>query len=247
MDMGKILKWPILYIVVQFGLIFLCAFLFIGFENNINDFAPFLAKYRIILVLTLGLIFIPLLVKDFQKEKMIVEKLNAKDIMFIILIGSILSVLYNTLVYYFNQVFDFTNLFSENTFLWQTMISVGIIGPILEEYMFRGVMYRDLKKQYSNIKSILICTTIFALLHFTSIQMLYAFAFGFMLIFSYERYRNIAAPIILHMASNLTTIFWTNILIQNYFLLNYSVYLIALIILIVVFGRLKKIWYNANR
>lgn len=245
--MGKILKWPILYIAVQFGMIFLCAFLFIGLGYNANDFAFFLAKYKIIIALLLGIIFIPLLIHAYHKEKVATKPLQLKDIFLFFLVGVSLSILFNTFVYYLDRVFDFTNLYGKNTQFFTNLISVGMIGPILEEYMFRGVVYHECKKQYSNMKSILICTILFTLLHFTFVQMIYAFAFSFILIYVYERYQNIKAPIILHMASNITTMIWTIILIQNHFVFNYIIYLFALIILIIIFVRLKKMWYNSGR
>jgi len=239
--MGKILKWPIVYIAVQFGIIFLCAFLFVGLGYNVNDFAPFLAKYKIVLALLLGIIFIPLLIHTYHKEKIETKPMYLKDILLFGIIGITISILFNTFFYYLNQVFAFTNLYGENTSIWTNLISVGIIGPILEEYMFRGVVYSECKKKYSNMQSMFICTILFTLLHFNFVQMIYAFAFGFLLIYAYEKYQNIKAPIILHMASNITTMLWTTVLIQNHFFINYSIYIVSLVILITTFVRLKKI------
>lgn len=245
--MGKVLKWPILYVVVQFGLIFLCAFLFIGLGNNVNDFAPFLAKYKLVLVCLLSVIFIPLLRREYQKEKELSKPITKKEIIVICLLGMTLSILYNTIVYCANNIFHFTNLYGENSYFWSNLIGVGILGPILEEYMFRGVMYHDLKKQYSNMKSILICTSIFALLHFTFVQIIYAFTFGLLLIYIYERYQNIKWPILLHILSNITTLFWSTLLIKNNWVINYGGLVCSLCLLIGIFVGTKKIWYNASR
>lgn len=246
-NMGKILKWPILYIAVQFGLVFLCAFLFVGFGNAVDDFAPFLAKYKIILALLLGITFIPLLMHEYHKEKKITTSLTLMNIVILCFMGVSLSILFNTIVYYLNNVFQFTNLYAGNQEIWSNLISVGVLGPILEEYMFRGVVYRECQKQYSNMKSILICTILFTILHFTFVQMVYAFAFGFILIYVYEKYQNIKASIVIHMASNITTMLWTIILIKNNFVFNYIIYLLALLLLIITFVRIRKMWYNAGR
>lgn len=245
-NMGKILKWPILYIAVQFGLIFLCAFLFVGFGNEVDAFASFLMKYKFLLALLLGIIFIPLLMHTYHKEKPVSKSLSIAKILSLCLVGISLSILFNTVVYYLNNVWQFTNLYTGNQVLLGNLISVGILGPILEEYMFRGIVYRECKKQYSNMKSILLCTALFSLLHFTMVQMIYAFALGFLLIYMYEKYQNIQAPIVLHMFSNITTMLWTAILIKNNFVVNYIVYLLALVSLIITFVWIRKMWYNSS-
>lgn len=245
--MGKILKWPILYIAVQLGIVFLCTFLFIGFGYNIEETTVILGKYKIVLAILLGCIFIPLLIRDYRKEKRKTEKLTLNNIVLIVLIGVTLSIIYNTLVYYLNQTFHFTNLYSSDNQIITNLISVGIIGPIIEEYMFRGVIYDACQKRYNNMKSILICTALFTVMHFTIVQMIYAFALGFILIYVYLKCKNIKAAIWLHMTSNITTTLWSIVLLKNNFTLNYIVYLVFLIILIITFVRLKKIWYNSSR
>ena len=49
-----------------------------------------------------------------------------------------------------------------------------------------------------------------------------------------EILKNIKAPIILHMASNITTTLFLPILIQNNLIINYSIFLICLILLIMI-------------
>ena len=227
----KIIKWPLIYFLFQFVLIFLLAYTYISSGNDVNLFNEYLSSKQIYLAFILAFIFIPLLIKDYKKINF--DKKNKINYLQLILIGIILSLIYNVFAYYFNFLLK-TSLFDNNNNLIITLISTGLIGPIIEELMFRGIIYNELKNKYSNMKSILIATIFFAVIHMNIIQILYAFALGFILIFVYEKYKNIKAPIILHMASNITTTLFLPILIQNNLIINYSVFLICLILLIII-------------
>ena len=227
----KIIKWPLIYFLFQFVLIFLLAYTYISSGNDVNLFNEYLSSKQIYLVFILAIIFIPLLIKDYKKINC--DKNNKIDYLQLILIGIILSLIYNVFAYYFNFLLK-TSLFDNNNNLIITLISTGLIGPIIEELMFRGIIYNELKNKYSNMKAILITTIFFAVIHMNIIQILYAFALGFILIYVYEKYKNIKAPIILHMASNMTTTLFLPILIQNNLIINYSVFLICLILLIII-------------
>lgn len=227
----KIIKWPLIYFLFQFVLIFLLAYTYISSGYDVNLFNEYLSSKQIYLAFILAFIFLPLLIKDYKKINF--DKKNKINYLQLILIGIILSLIYNVFAYYFNFLLK-TSLFDNNNNLIVTLISTGLIGPIIEELMFRGIIYNELKSKYSNMKSILITTIFFAVIHMNIIQILYAFALGFILIFVYEKYKNIKAPIILHMASNITTTLFLPILIQNNLIINYSIFLICLILLIII-------------
>ena len=227
----KIIKWPVIYFLFQFVLIFLLAYTYISSGNDVNLFNEYLSSKQIYLAFILAFIFIPLLIKDYKKINF--DKKNKINYLQLILIGIILSLIYNVFAYYFNFLLK-TSLFDNNNNLIITLISTGLIGPIIEELMFRGIIYNELKNKYSNMKAILITTIFFAVIHMNIIQILYAFALGFILIYVYEKYKNIKAPIILHMASNMTTTLFLPILIHNNLIINYSIFLICLILLIII-------------
>lgn len=226
----KVVKWPLIYFLFQFTLIFLLAYSYISSGNDIDLFNQFLSSRQLYLSLILGIIFIPLLYKDYKKYKIKQNKINYLTV---IILGIILSLIYNVFAYYLNFLLN-TSLFDNNSNLIVTLISTGLIGPIIEELMFRGIIYNELKNKYSNMKAILITTVFFAVIHFNIIQIIYTFALGFVLIFVYEKYKNIKAAITLHMASNITTTLFLTILIKNIFLINYSIFLISLILLIII-------------
>lgn len=238
--MFKILKWVILYIVIQFGLLLLMAIGYVGLGNDVNSFANFLNNYQFVIAILLAVIFIPLLYKEYKKEPIEKNKLAEDSIFSLIGLGIILSLLFNIFGYYLTRFLPITDVFQGGNNILISLITIGIIGPIIEELMFRGIMYRDCKKKYSNMTSILITTFVFTLLHFSFIQMIYAFALGFLLIYVYEKYHSLKAPIILHITSNITTTLFMPLLIKSNFIVNYSIFFICLVILAITFVRFKK-------
>ena len=77
-----------------------------------------------------------------------------------------------------------------------------ILGPIVEELIFRGLMYIRLKRMFGGVVAALVTGLIFGIYHMNISQGIYAFIFSYAAIFVYEKYKNICAPIIFHMAAN---------------------------------------------
>lgn len=227
----KIIKWPLIYFLFQFILIFLLSYYYVSNGNDVNLFNDYLSTKQIYVALIVAIIFIPLLINDYKKYK---KQTNTKiNYFYLIILGVILSLMYNVFAYYLNFVLK-TSLFDNSNNIAITLLSTGILGPIIEELMFRGIIYNELKSKYSNMKSILITTIFFAIIHINIIQILYALIIGFILIFVYEKYNNIKAPIILHMASNITTTLFLPLLIKNNLIINYGIFIFSLILLIML-------------
>ncbi len=81
------------------------------------------------------------------------------------------------------------------------LLVVGIIGPILEELVFRRFII-DRIRPYGEFLAVMFSALTFGMFHGNFYQLFYAFAIGFILGFIYVRTKNIIYPIILHMAFN---------------------------------------------
>lgn len=86
------------------------------------------------------------------------------------------------------------------------LIGLGILAPIAEEFLFRGLVYRRFKEFNTVIWSMIWASLVFALLHGNMVQGIYAFIMGFLLCYVYERYQSLLAPVVMHMASNLVAV-----------------------------------------
>ncbi len=82
------------------------------------------------------------------------------------------------------------------------VITAVILGPIVEELIFRGLMYIRLKRMFGPGIAAFVTGLIFGLYHGNVSQGIYAFIFSYAAIFIYEQYKNICAPIIMHMVAN---------------------------------------------
>lgn len=87
------------------------------------------------------------------------------------------------------------------------VITLGVIAPVTEELLFRGLIYRRFKEFTPVIPAMIWASLVFALLHGNLVQGIYAFIVGFLLCYVYERYDSLAAPIVMHMSSNLVAVF----------------------------------------
>ncbi len=84
-----------------------------------------------------------------------------------------------------------------------SIITVGIIAPFAEEFLFRGVIYNTLSKKISIKWTIIIQAILFGVFHFNLIQGAYATLLG--LVFGYVTYKtkSLWPAVIIHMVNNL--------------------------------------------
>lgn len=82
------------------------------------------------------------------------------------------------------------------------ILVVSIIGPILEEVVFRKVIFGSLYKKFNFFLSALISSVIFALAHFEPEHILLYSAMGFTFAFLYVKTKRIIVPIFAHVAMN---------------------------------------------
>ncbi len=87
------------------------------------------------------------------------------------------------------------------------VIGLGVMAPLMEEILFRGLVYRRLKSYMPRWAAVLLGAGIFAVYHGNMMQILFAFPMALLIIWSYERWGTLTAPVLFHMAANLSTIF----------------------------------------
>ena len=107
-------------------------------------------------------------------------------------------------------------------------IYVGIIPPLVEEFIFRGVILSRLQK-YGNGFAIFASSLLFALYHGNIMQLIFAFICGFVLGFVTIRTKNIFIPIIIHLINNSISV--TGELLYEYCYENFANMISSAIIL----------------
>lgn len=85
------------------------------------------------------------------------------------------------------------------------ILCVGIIIPIMEEMVFRGLVYKRMKESKSMFYALLTSSVLFGVYHGNSVQFIYALLTGVMLGYLYEKYGSLKAPILAHMLMNIVS------------------------------------------
>lgn len=89
------------------------------------------------------------------------------------------------------------------------LICLGIISPVAEEMMFRGVMFRRYRENRGFFYSALWSSVFFALMHTNMIQLVYSFLLGILLSYLYEKFGSVKAPVFLHILLNSGSVVFT--------------------------------------
>ena len=81
-----------------------------------------------------------------------------------------------------------------------------VAAPILEEILYRGILYQRMKTWYGKVPGILASAFLFGLMHMNLVQFLYAFLLGILLALFLEKAGHLYGAILGHMAANLIAV-----------------------------------------
>lgn len=240
--MGVII-WPILFGVGQFFVVLLLSFIYAGLEIsklmssqnisfaqslqkiNMDGISNFLNNYAILFVLLEAILLLPILVREYKKYKEKNEQtLSFEIIMYSILLAVCFSITMNSLT---------ATKASLTLFIF---LNTGILGPILEEYLFRGIVYNKLKQFLSLKKSMIISILIFAFAHTTISQIILGLFLGIITVQAYEKTKSLKIPILIHIIVNSTA------LLSTLFIYKLSLQVRFILFVICIIG--SFIFYN---
>jgi len=197
---------PVLKYMILSYLVLFVSFLIYNFMGY-DDVNKFLITYGSYTLVLFNVIYIIYLVK---KNKILCKK--TKPIIPFVMLGIGLSCFCNMIIIKFNtsDVVHINKLF--------LILSSVIVGPIVEEIIFRYILVSKLEKFNNKIFTILIASFIFAFMHSNIINMIYSFLLGVILNVVYVKNKNLLYPLIVHSSANLISIF----------LVGYNVYILLL-------------------
>ncbi|MFN3019729.1 lysostaphin resistance A-like protein [Chryseobacterium sp. TY3] len=143
---------------------------------------------------------------DFKKNSFLVYLLAFPCMFGMMLMAESLVTLVPTSGYFFGDLYkSFSNQMSALAMDNVTMILLTVIlAPLLEEFLFRGLIQKSIIKTGLNPKiSILISAFIFGAFHVYPWQFVGAFLLGLVLGLVYEKTKSLVLPILLHAFNNL--------------------------------------------
>ena len=98
-----------------------------------------------------------------------------------------------------------------NSPFWIQLIAAGIIGPLVEEIVFRFCLYNSLKRFSGKIVAALVTSLMFGIVHGNLSQGLYAFILSLVFIYVYETYKSFFAPVLAHISANTIGVLVSNL------------------------------------
>ena len=90
---------------------------------------------------------------------------------------------------------------------WGGILAIAIVGPVLEELLFRGAITKALLQQYNPTKAILISALLFGVFHINPAQILPAFLIGILLAWTYYKTGSLIPCIFMHILNNSLSVY----------------------------------------
>lgn len=91
------------------------------------------------------------------------------------------------------------------------ILVVGILVPVAEELLFRGLIFQRLAEEMKPVTAILLSALLFGIYHGNVVQGIYAFCIGALMALFYWKFQNLLAPILMHMLANTVSVCITEI------------------------------------
>lgn len=86
--------------------------------------------------------------------------------------------------------------------IWLGIILYGIVSPVVEEIVFRGITYHRMRRFFSIPLCVIVSSLIFGGFHANLPQFLYGTGMGILIALCYEWNRTFCAPLLFHTAAN---------------------------------------------
>ena len=144
--------------------------------------------------------------KSISLKKML-KKLNHKDYLLLIIIGMATILTGNI----FSDLITGNNQQIVETSMSMSRIPLELIGtatfiPAIEEIVFRGLIYENMKKKFKIQYALFGSAVAFGIFHFDLRQCLNAMVLGIVSVVIYETFGNLKASIIVHSSANVTSL-----------------------------------------
>lgn len=120
------------------------------------------------------------------------------------------------------------------------LICTGVIVPVSEELLFRGIIFNILKRRNKLQMAILLSSLFYGFYHMNYIQGVYAFVLGCLLAYSYEYFGTFLMPVLLHIISSVITYLITYTALVQSPLYSWPICIICLVVAVIGVRLLNK-------
>lgn len=128
--------------------------------------------------------------------------------------------------------------------LYMQILVIGLIMPVCEELLFRGVIYERIFQSGSERAALILTSILFAFFHGTWVQVIYAFFFSCLMIYAYQRCGTFKIPLLFHILSNLSSLALRQFPIFSTLEYSVTIVVFALIGVLGMYFLKKSIFYT---
>lgn len=247
MKIWRVVYPPLIYIIVN---IFVQAIMIVIITSNydpggvimdgqtiVNNLNESVNKYNNLVGLISALITIPIIYR-FSKLEFLrdISKKLTKSYLYLIPFAFLANTGLSRMISLLPSIDIFGNYTKVEQNLFSGSIAIQILSlvviiPLMEEMIFRGLVYNRIKEYTGSIYTgAILSSVMFGMYHFNLAQGIYGFLIGLIFIFVYEKYNNILAPIFLHMLCNLFALFLSYSGISSFFSESILAYIILMVL-----------------
>ena len=99
--------------------------------------------------------------------------------------------------------------------IWLGLILYGVVSPVVEEVIFRGLTYNRMKHYFKLWVSVVVSAVVFGGFHANLPQMLYGMVMGGLITLCYEWVRGFGAPLLFHMVANVFVFLFSTVVLKE--------------------------------
>lgn len=120
------------------------------------------------------------------------------------------------------------------------LLCYGLVTPIAEELLFRGIIYNYLKRFIPVKLAIILGAFLFGSYHMNMVQGAYGFIMGALMIYGYEYFGSFMVPLAIHIVNNVLAycLSYTSIVVTGF--VSWPVCVVSLAVAVLAFWLLKK-------
>ncbi|MGN0352669.1 MAG: lysostaphin resistance A-like protein [Roseburia sp.] len=218
--------WQILYPVLIYYVVESVAFLFLGIIlGTANE--TYMMRQMFCALFTIPFLYGMFYKKDCTMEKIVMKEENIRTVskerrgsylaecvrnfMFAVFGTATLGIALNNILAQtplmtLSEGYQETNIaFFAGTILFE-LLGSGFVIPIVEELLFRGIVYKRLRIWMGWQKALVFSALLFGLIHMNLVQFIYAGVLGAFLAFLLEKTGKLWVAVVGHMAANIVAI-----------------------------------------
>lgn len=111
--------------------------------------------------------------------------------------------------FYYLKLFSVSSVYEETAALQYSvplaygLLYYGLIKPVQEELVYRGLVYGRMRRYFSSAVAIPVSALVFGAIHGNLVQLLYGALMGIFLAWSFECFKSLKASVLVHSSANI--------------------------------------------